>query len=74
MQSNFWAGSKNLDLHKTFWLIVDSQVHFRKSLITDHRIICILAFSEINQNSTIQILVADHGSQIAARILKAGKF
>ena len=27
-----------------------------------------------NQNSKIQILVADHGSQIAARILKAGKF
>ncbi len=28
----------------------------------------------LNQNSRIKILVADHGSQIAARILKTGKF
>jgi hypothetical protein len=61
--------------------LANSEKKFKKSILGDHgsQITELYAYQpsqkvSLNQNSRIQILVADHGSQIAARILKAGKF
>ena len=50
--------------------------NFRKSLITDHGSQNYMHMSHARKSLLIriQILVSDHGSQIAARFLKAGKF
>ena len=52
MQSNFWAGSKNLDPHKTFWYLKKDkalQNQIRKELFARYKLTLVSFFKNVNK-------------------------